>query len=447
MKQSKRILSFVFAVCILVASIVTTGISVSAAELASGTCGESATWTLDDSGLLTVSGVKMDLSYRVNVNASGSSLAPWYDYRDSITKVVFEEGIKNISVNAFNGCTNLTEVVLPGTLLLLGVDAFSNCPNLTKVVAPETITYLHNKAFVNSDNVAFYGVLNSYAHTFATENGFPFFEYVEEEEPVVATPEITTNGHKVSITCADKISTIRFAEGVYKKLADIKTAPGNVVIDKKRIDLNTTDSVFNYDIYNNGTYTFWYKMDTGESYMTYVEMKDAVVTFAEAGLKITLGNLDGIKVIRTAAGAYNTANEVKYAAGARSYSAKTVIKDAETYTLQYKSGGVYTIAVIYDNGHEVIYQYNSIPQVDSVVFEQDGNKATLSGLDNVKVVRYAKGEYTTGSAIKNAEGVVAVAKKYIKDNTLSISNLESGVYTVYVQMEDESFAFYNVAVD
>ena len=38
---------------------------------------------------------------------------PWYDYRDSITKVVIEEGVTGVGVQTFAFCYNLTEVELP----------------------------------------------------------------------------------------------------------------------------------------------------------------------------------------------------------------------------------------------------------------------------------------------------------------------------------------------
>ena len=51
---------------------------------------------------------------------------PWYDYRDSITKVVIEEGVTGVGVQTFAFCYNLTEVELPMSVGLLhkGVHTF-----------------------------------------------------------------------------------------------------------------------------------------------------------------------------------------------------------------------------------------------------------------------------------------------------------------------------------
>ena len=51
----------------------------------SGTCGDDLTWTLDDEGVLTISGTGAMTTY------STSSTAPWYDSRTSVTSVVVEK--------------------------------------------------------------------------------------------------------------------------------------------------------------------------------------------------------------------------------------------------------------------------------------------------------------------------------------------------------------------
>ena len=55
---------------------------------------------------------------------------------ESLKKVVFEEGVTWMWVNAFAGCPNLEEVVLPSTLERLYQNYFGACRNLKKVTIP-----------------------------------------------------------------------------------------------------------------------------------------------------------------------------------------------------------------------------------------------------------------------------------------------------------------------
>lgn len=68
----------------------------------SGTCGENLTWTLDDSGTLTISGTGAMTNY--------SSFGPWYNNRLSINSVVIEDGVTSIGNYAFYNCSALTDV-------------------------------------------------------------------------------------------------------------------------------------------------------------------------------------------------------------------------------------------------------------------------------------------------------------------------------------------------
>ncbi len=63
----------------------------------SGTCGENLTWTIDDEGTLTISGMgKMD-------DYSEAVPAPWVAHRYSIGYIVIEDGVQYLGSNAFDG--------------------------------------------------------------------------------------------------------------------------------------------------------------------------------------------------------------------------------------------------------------------------------------------------------------------------------------------------------
>ena len=110
-----------------------------------GTCGDNVTWTLDDSGTLTISGTG-DMADYVSTEAAWNP-APWNNYSDEITRVVIRPGISSIGVCAFSGCYNMTEVSIPGTVTRIGDDAFSSCGNLAGITVPDSVTAIGDYAF------------------------------------------------------------------------------------------------------------------------------------------------------------------------------------------------------------------------------------------------------------------------------------------------------------
>ena len=71
-----------------------------AAEIVdSGSCGDNATWTLDDSGQMVISGTG-----KINVDMYFFSNIPGF------SKLTIKEGITSTGTYAFYQCTNLTEV-------------------------------------------------------------------------------------------------------------------------------------------------------------------------------------------------------------------------------------------------------------------------------------------------------------------------------------------------
>ena len=106
--------------------------------IASGTCDEFLTWTLDAEGTLTISGAgNMNTDYP----------APWNDYREQIQTVVIEDGITSIGNYAFPGCSNLTNITIADSVKSIGEYAFHQCSKLTNVVLPEGMTTIGNSVF------------------------------------------------------------------------------------------------------------------------------------------------------------------------------------------------------------------------------------------------------------------------------------------------------------
>ena len=156
--MKKRLIGFVLIACLML-SLLSVG-ALAAGEVASGTCGESVTWTLDSAGKLTIRGSGPMANY------SGATHAPWYEYRESIKSVVIENGVTMIGVLAFHQCTSLESVSIPSSVTIiaqcsklksvtipegvttLGQTAFHSCSGLKSVKLPETLTSMGTYGFV-----------------------------------------------------------------------------------------------------------------------------------------------------------------------------------------------------------------------------------------------------------------------------------------------------------
>ncbi|MGX8692263.1 MAG: extracellular solute-binding protein [Clostridia bacterium] len=109
--------------------------------IASGTCGENLTWTLDDQGTLSITGTGDMWDY------DWDNRTEWYNYHDSIQSCVISNGATSIGDYAFNMCTALTIVTIPDSVTSVGDYAFSDCNSLTSMTIPGRVTSIGMGAF------------------------------------------------------------------------------------------------------------------------------------------------------------------------------------------------------------------------------------------------------------------------------------------------------------
>ena len=112
----------------------------------SGNCGEKVTWSLNNTGTLTISGTGQMNNY----DYEEDSYPPWYDYTDSIESVLINSGVTSIGNQAFSGCSLLIAVTIPGSVTTIGDDAFSYC-NLESITIPNSVTSIGERAFFDCD--------------------------------------------------------------------------------------------------------------------------------------------------------------------------------------------------------------------------------------------------------------------------------------------------------
>ena len=119
-------------------------IAASAESVASGTCGENLTWSLDNEGTLTISGTGEMNNY---VHSYDSDIGKGYS--KSIKRVVIEEGVTSIGDNAFTtNCRGITDVTIPDSVTSIGESAFEGCA-LTSINLPEGVTSIGPGAFMD----------------------------------------------------------------------------------------------------------------------------------------------------------------------------------------------------------------------------------------------------------------------------------------------------------
>ena len=91
----------------------------------SGSCGENVTWTLNGSGLLTISGSGAMADY------SSDEPAPWEKYSEhylgSLKTVEIESGVTSIGDYAFQFCRSLCSISIPDSVTSIGDFAFNRC--------------------------------------------------------------------------------------------------------------------------------------------------------------------------------------------------------------------------------------------------------------------------------------------------------------------------------
>lgn len=222
---------------------------------------------------------------------------------------------------------------------------------------------------------------------------------------------------------------------------------------KGNYDMRVTASKINgakdytYTLKSPGYYTVCvrYTDTTRPDLFLYCDVDVVMPEITVDGLQVRVSNLDDIKVIRTAPGEWSTAGEVKRAAGNRNFTAKSAIKGADPYTIQYREDGVYTIAVEYTTGLCVVETVTIRHKEPTVQYTDNG--VIFGELDGLNVIRYAKGEYSYSGDIKRAPGAKYKKPADIQNGVITVDGLEPGTYTFCVQYYDESFNYYVIVVE
>ncbi len=115
----------------------------------SGTCGGDLRWEIswDGETVLTISGTGSMYDY------STPSKTPWYSSRNTITKVVIENGATSVGEYAFYGFSKLERVLLPNSIKNISEWAFANCASLEAIVLGSKVENIGDYAFYSCNSL------------------------------------------------------------------------------------------------------------------------------------------------------------------------------------------------------------------------------------------------------------------------------------------------------
>lgn len=151
----KKILSILLATTIVFGSLVLSVSNVnfvdftlkaSAETVNSGSCGENATWSYNESTkTLTISGNgKMD-----DYEEYAAYTYPWRKCPENAENIVIDNGITNIGALAFAEFTALKNVIIANTVTSIAGSSFYGCTSLESITLPDSVTSIGSGAFSN----------------------------------------------------------------------------------------------------------------------------------------------------------------------------------------------------------------------------------------------------------------------------------------------------------
>ena len=174
-------------------------------------CGDNATWSIDNAGTLTIRGT------------GEITDTPWSDpmilpYSVHIKNVVLEDGITGICSYAFD-YTDIVSVTLPATLTYIDYSAFDGCSDLT------TVNYAGSPEQWNNIKIANHNdeLLNATRHYYSSNAST-----VSSEENSIFPSTATGNDHSFAASFSDLTPGVSYAVIVSRSEID-PLAPENLI--------------------------------------------------------------------------------------------------------------------------------------------------------------------------------------------------------------------------
>lgn len=116
------------------------------AEIKSYQCGENCVATLDENGIMRVSGKGKMNDYDRTTRMD----TPWFQDRGQIKTLIIEDGITQVGKGSFYSCSNLQSIELSSTVETVGYEAFDA---LARNLNAATITMFDSTKWEYQDNL------------------------------------------------------------------------------------------------------------------------------------------------------------------------------------------------------------------------------------------------------------------------------------------------------
>ena len=267
-----------------------------------------------------------------------------------------------------------------------------------------------------------------------------YYDFGPDGRMVVDTATVFVDGTEITVEGLKDIRDCWISRGEYTTYEDVKA---NVVVrvtdGSYRI---TPEGRFTYDVNVDGKYTVYVRYTAGGVFTQVVEC-DTTTTVKKNIITVTDID-DTVRDITVAKGEHNVYADVKAnkVFGLKSDSYRIV---DGTWKYMVNENGVYTVLVRYNDGTSKYYVVEC-NRGDVATCTQDGNTITFTNLDNLVVLRYISGEYTSSSDMKKA-GCKNIQPNRVVDGTWSVVLNRAGIYTFMTQFVDGNQVYYTITID
>ena len=196
--------------------------------VATGSCGESVTYTVYSDMSMVISGagemkdyvdadLHIDDDYyqkikSVTIEDGVTSIGEFaFYYCTSLTSVTIGNGVTHIGNAAFNECYSLASVTIPNSVTEIGNGAFNLCSDLSSVEIPSSLTVISSALFFGCTSLASITIPES-----VTEIGDAAFEWCTSLTSVSIPASVQSVGEGVFGSCTNLSSiTVDAANAVY----------------------------------------------------------------------------------------------------------------------------------------------------------------------------------------------------------------------------------------
>lgn len=216
-------------------------------SIASGDCGENATWVLYANNELVISGNGYMTSYASSTNT------PWNENTDRILSVTVESNISSVGQLAFSNLINLCKVTIADSVNEIGEFAFNNCASLEEITIKNPNCEIFDQEDTINDTATIYGYNCSTAEKYANKYNRTFISIGDSDEhqdiPSTAV-EFNGNYYQVYDNSMTWTEAKEYCENLGGHLATITTAEEQAFVE----------SIINY-----GTKSYYWLGGTDEN--------------------------------------------------------------------------------------------------------------------------------------------------------------------------------------